>query len=67
MIPEGTLKVLAECENVPPESELDSIYWQIVRAIKKFKELTGVLPLSGSVPDMTADSDSYISLQTLYV
>lgn len=45
-----------------------SPYWIVVRAMKEFvaNEGNGWLPLSGSVPDMTASNEMYIALQKVY-
>ncbi|BFZ12834.1 hypothetical protein BsWGS_15873 [Bradybaena similaris] len=43
-------------------------FWVLVRALKEFTENEGggLLPLRGSIPDMTSDSGRYIQLQTVY-
>uniref|UniRef100_T1JKN5 NEDD8-activating enzyme E1 regulatory subunit n=1 Tax=Strigamia maritima TaxID=126957 RepID=T1JKN5_STRMM len=43
-------------------------FWVMARALKDFveNEGNGALPLRGSIPDMTADSERYISLQNIY-
>ena len=43
-------------------------FWVLVRAVADFvaNEGSGRLPLSGSVPDMDADTANYIRLQTMY-
>lgn len=41
-------------------------FWFIVRAIKEFVEEEGELPVSGSVPDMTATPEYYVELQRIY-
>lgn len=41
-------------------------WWACAAAIAKFYEKEKVLPLSGRIPDMTADTISYIALQELY-
>ncbi|XP_060084500.1 NEDD8-activating enzyme E1 regulatory subunit-like isoform X2 [Ylistrum balloti] len=41
-------------------------FWILVRAIKEFVEEEGALPLRGTIPDMTADSERYIQLQQVY-
>ena len=40
----------------------------MVRALKEFKETVGqnFLPLSGALPDMFSDTESFIKLQTMY-
>jgi NEDD8-activating enzyme E1 regulatory subunit len=39
----------------------------VVRAIKKFVTVNGVLPLNGAIPDMTADTKSFLALQQIYL
>lgn len=43
-------------------------FWIIVRAVRDFiqSENNGYLPLAGVLPDMTADTESYINLQNVY-
>ncbi len=41
-------------------------FWEITRAVKKFHEKFDRLPLSGTVPDMKAESDVYVRLQNIY-
>ncbi len=41
-------------------------FWLNVAAIRAFYEREGVLPLSGALPDMTADTKSYVSLQRIF-
>ncbi|KAI8822931.1 ThiF family protein [Fimicolochytrium jonesii] len=43
-------------------------FWIIARAVRDFvaHEGKGHLPLAGTVPDMHADTDSYVKLQTIY-
>lgn len=54
-----------ECTNLHAES---TNFWVLVRAIKEFveNEGKGALPLRGTIPDMTADSERYIQLQNVY-
>lgn len=42
-------------------------FWILCRAVKDFvdKEGAGALPLRGSLPDMTSDSQRYIALQNV--
>lgn len=53
------------CLAVTPESKP---FWVLMRALKDFveNEGNGALPLRGSIPDMTADSDRYIQLLNIY-
>lgn len=52
--------------NLSPESKP---FWILLRAVKEFveNEGNGALPLRGSIPDMTADSERYIQLQNAYI
>lgn len=44
-----------------------SKFWVIIRAIKEYVRRNGQrLPLSGTIPDMTSDSEEYIKLQNIY-
>ena len=49
------------CTDVRRDS---SSFWIIAAALKKFLDSTGVLPLSGAIPDMTATTEcaSHLSL-----
>lgn len=38
----------------------------MVRALRDFVEANGTLPVRGSIPDMTSDSDSYVQLAGVY-
>ena len=43
-------------------------FWFLIRALSEFVEHEGVgqLPLPGIVPDMKADTESFVALQKLY-
>ncbi|XP_063689170.1 NEDD8-activating enzyme E1 regulatory subunit-like [Bolinopsis microptera] len=43
-----------------------SPFWITAAAVKQFYNVRGVLPVSGVLDDMTADSQSFVALQTLY-
>ncbi|KAI9587627.1 nedd8-activating enzyme E1 regulatory subunit [Glossina fuscipes] len=53
------------CENLNKKSKP---FWIMMKAMKDFvqNENNGQLPLSGVLPDMTADTNSYINLQNIY-
>lgn len=53
------------CVNVNKES---NAFWILARALRDFveNEGAGLLPLPGVLPDMTADTASYINLQNVY-
>lgn len=54
------------CTNLTSQS---SNFWILAHAVKQFTENegAGALPLRGSIPDMTADSERYIRLQNVYL
>ncbi|KAG7834380.1 hypothetical protein KL943_002764 [Ogataea angusta] len=43
-----------------------SSFWVLVEALKQFYEKHGVLPLSGSLPDMASNTEKYLKLQSIY-
>ncbi|XP_014097757.1 nedd8-activating enzyme E1 regulatory subunit [Bactrocera oleae] len=53
------------CTNLSKQS---SPFWIITKALKEFVENdnNGLLPLPGVLPDMTADTEPYITLQNIY-
>ena len=53
------------CNNLTSDSKP---FWILARAVRDFvrNEGQGALPLRGSIPDMTADSERYIALQGVY-
>ncbi|KAF9968073.1 NEDD8-activating enzyme E1 regulatory subunit [Mortierella alpina] len=57
----------AKCVNLTSES---ANFWILTRAVKDFVDNTeksgGLLPLSGTIPDMKAQTDSYVTLQSIY-
>lgn len=55
----------SSCINLNKQSNK---FWILARALRDFEcsESNGWLPLPGVLPDMTADSASYINLQNLY-
>ncbi|KAI9745617.1 MAG: hypothetical protein M1818_001151 [Claussenomyces sp. TS43310] len=53
-------------EYAPEPAEAVSSFWVITNAVKLFYAKHKALPLSGSVPDMKAQSSTYVKLQGLY-
>ncbi|KAG7890707.1 hypothetical protein KL936_001991 [Ogataea polymorpha] len=43
-----------------------SSFWILVEALKQFYKKHGVLPLSGSLPDMASNTEEYLKLQGIY-
>ncbi|XP_012250154.1 NEDD8-activating enzyme E1 regulatory subunit isoform X3 [Bombus impatiens] len=66
-IPENVMNILNDdkCINLTAKS---SSFWIIAKAIKDFVENEGggLLPLKGTLPDMTADTEKYITFQQIY-
>lgn len=66
-VPSDTKALLddPECLNLSLESKP---FWIMVRALKEFveNEGNGCLPVTGVIPDMTADTDRYVKLQNIY-
>lgn len=66
-IPEDVQCILKndKCLNISSES---SEFWILCHAISNYisTEGNGLLPLSGELPDMKSDSESYIKLQNVY-
>ncbi|KAF9998797.1 NEDD8-activating enzyme E1 regulatory subunit [Modicella reniformis] len=56
-----------KCENLTAES---GNFWILMRGVRNFvndhSKSGGVLPLSGTIPDMKALTDSYVTLQSIY-
>lgn len=44
----------------------NALFWVLAAGVRLFVEKNGRLPLRGSVPDMTADTESYVALQKIY-
>ncbi|CAG0913132.1 unnamed protein product [Notodromas monacha] len=64
-VPSEVQRILEDCKCVEltPES---STFWVLCRALKDFVAEEGSLPVRGSLPDMTSDSDGYVALQKVY-
>jgi amyloid beta precursor protein binding protein 1 len=55
------------CSNISANASSSAPgFWVAMRALRDFVEQHGALPLTGSIPDMTADSATYIALQHAY-
>lgn len=64
-VPSNVQKILNDDQCIRLKEK--NSFWIIARAVKEFveKEGNGVLPLRGSLPDMTSDSQRYIALQNV--
>ncbi|PXF47707.1 NEDD8-activating enzyme E1 regulatory subunit [Gracilariopsis chorda] len=47
-------------------AEQQARFWLIAAAVNMFVNEAGRLPVRGSLPDMTADTESYLNLQRIY-
>ncbi|XP_034951344.1 NEDD8-activating enzyme E1 regulatory subunit isoform X2 [Chelonus insularis] len=67
IVPNNVIEILNDdrCINLTAKS---NSFWIIARAIRDFRENEGLglLPVMGSLPDMTADSQKYITLSQIY-
>lgn len=55
-----------EMAKIDDNNEKDP-FWVCCSALKKFYEVNKRLPVSGTIPDMTAHTDSYLAMQKVYV
>ncbi|XP_066589037.1 NEDD8-activating enzyme E1 regulatory subunit [Prorops nasuta] len=67
VVPSNVTNILNDerCINLTAKS---SSFWIIAKAVRDFVENEGggLLPLKGSLPDMTADTEKYVNLQQIY-
>ncbi|KAF9924370.1 NEDD8-activating enzyme E1 regulatory subunit [Linnemannia zychae] len=69
VVPSGIKALFADpnCEKLTADS---SNFWILTRAVRNFvndhEKSEGLLPLSGTIPDMKAQTDSYVTLQSIY-
>ncbi|RUS25947.1 hypothetical protein BC938DRAFT_471426 [Jimgerdemannia flammicorona] len=65
-VPSDIQKILVDpaCENLTAHS---ASFWIVARAVREFveKEGAGLLPLSGALPDMKADTRGYVQMQNM--
>ena len=67
VVPAETRSILYDpCVTNIPVSSRNVNFWVAMRALRQFVEAHDVLPLAGSIPDMTAATASYIALQQAY-
>eukprot|EP00047_Mylnosiga_fluctuans_P002424 m.224464 g.224464 ORF g.224464 m.224464 type:complete len:519 (-) comp11095_c0_seq1:1309-2865(-) len=62
---ESVVSIFAD-ERAQTTHETSSQFWIVARALREFHAAHGVLPLSGALPDMTADSDTYARLHGVF-
>ncbi|KAJ3211761.1 Phosphomannomutase [Entophlyctis luteolus] len=63
-IPGDVAEILKEAELRSLTSDTPS-FWLLARAAADFVKATGYLPLMGALPDMKADTESFVRLQTM--
>ncbi|KAI0173341.1 hypothetical protein GGR52DRAFT_580029 [Hypoxylon sp. FL1284] len=51
---------------ISDEIELQSSFWIVAKAVEAFYGKHGCLPLPGALPDMKAQSNVYVKLQSIY-
>ena len=66
-IPDDVKRIFDDPRCVSPSADAADV-WLVASALKQFVENEGhgMLPLQGSVPDMTAHTDQYVALQRVY-
>lgn len=64
-IPEHVQTILDD-ENCTNLSQKSSPFWIMCSALREMVQKEGVLPIRGTLPDMAADTQSYITLQNIY-
>jgi amyloid beta precursor protein binding protein 1 len=67
-IPPETKRVLEDAKAVSSDyPSRNKEFWLLIRALREFLcQSNGRLPLRGSLPDMTSDTNRYIELQNIY-
>ncbi|EDW18369.1 nedd8-activating enzyme E1 regulatory subunit isoform X1 [Drosophila mojavensis] len=67
MVP-SNLKAIFDDDACEQLHKKNDVFWIMAKALKHFvvEENKGYLPLPGVLPDMTANTDSYIALQQIY-
>lgn len=65
--PNSEIKAILDDEKCVNLNKNSNKFWIMARSIRDFViENDGWLPLPGIIPDMTADTENYINLQTVY-
>jgi len=64
-VPSNTRAILDD-EAATKLTSHSSKFWILAAAVRRFVEREGLLPLTGTIPDMTSDTHSYIALQEVY-
>ncbi|KAI9338515.1 ThiF family protein [Obelidium mucronatum] len=64
-VPGNVASILKEAKTKSITAETSN-FWLLARAVADFTETEGKLPLAGVVPDMKADTESFVKLQTIF-
>ncbi|GMM35455.1 Ula1 protein [Saccharomycopsis crataegensis] len=62
----STIQQILEDSNTLSSPLSSSPFWVLVKALKRFVNENGCLPLSGKIVDMASSTEKYIELQKLY-
>lgn len=62
----SSVREILTAPEVSSLTEISPPFWLIANAVQQFYMKHGELPLPGAVPDMKAQSDTYIELQNIY-
>lgn len=63
-VPSDIQTLFDACEVLTDDS--DPTFWTLVRALKLFVAQTGLLPLSGTIPDFKSYTKDYVDIQRIY-
>jgi amyloid beta precursor protein binding protein 1 len=62
----STIKALVTRPEATSLTDKSDKFWILVNALGVFIEANGMPPMRGAIPDMTAESDTYVALQRIY-
>ena len=65
-VPHSIQELLQQVDTHLEEEHSRSLFWILVKALKAFVTQTGVLPLTGALPDMTSSTGNYLALKKIY-
>ncbi|ODV74605.1 Ula1p CYBJADRAFT_166404 [Cyberlindnera jadinii NRRL Y-1542] len=65
-VPHSIQELLQQVDTRLEEENSRSLFWILVKALKAFVTRTGVLPLTGALPDMTSSTGNYLALKKIY-
>lgn len=62
----SNVQTILDDENCVNLTQNSSPFWIMCAALRELVQAEGALPVRGSLPDMAADTNSYITLQQIY-